>query len=1228
MPNSPHNSGVSPEGLRTYLEGVLPNSHLSIKPVNSGHQPLVLLQTDHVMAGFAFSNGDMKKSYEVLYQTFKTQFTEERGIWDELDLAFVFCVQPGKTNLDQFCSNVETDVYFCRKFVIPLFPPLSASLARLPFLPLTPLEGKTFRPASAQTFLHQCGVPTVLAKYIVIQRERGPERIVEDCISGEFGQAKELTPVANAPVAPMEGITESVRLESVTIKNFRAYRKRQTFPLGSDVTILYGPNGFGKTSFFDAIDFAVTGGIGRIASSDAHFTKVAQHLDSGSEESTVSLGFTCRGATRNIARNVKTRKDANLDGHQADRKTILAELTGRDIPAADRVENFVDLFRATHLFNQESQELTKDFSEDCCLPAEIVSRMLAFQDYANALNKADKVREVLDAALVAANKEIGELGEQISDQKKELQRLGQNVGTTASAGTIPKEFESFQHRATTLGLDIGLGQPDAAALRELRASIQARHGESQNRSRQLSNVIKDVGRLPKLRADVAALQGQLVQKETALTANEEKRVANESANQTHDGHISAIKGKLDEEQKRGPLFDWFRSTKPKYAGLLQQRKKFTSELSQIVTGIAELRASEEIASGEVRAGEARLAQIGENLKAARAKLSAVQQMLDSTTLWQANKARVKTIEQTEPSLQRSLEKARSEEKEISPQLLSLKTDEERLARQIAEVDKNQSEIKGLLSRLQGHIQTGVCPLCGHDHSSKGELIQRIQSQLERDAASTSRSELANVREKSRNLAEKLAEIKKAQQAVEAQIRSLSTERRSLQANTEKFVDSLAEIGIVAGPSESETIQALNARSQKIQGDTNELNRQLKQITEATEAARKKSDASKTSLTTRVNEETQKKAAVARNDEELELIQSDPRWGQIALETEDQSVAEEERLSQDRLNALKAELAEAQGDSVKMKEELGRVRQESVSLKNQIQALRTEIGTHQKSSTQITAALQQANLALEISEEGLLALIAEETRKQAELVSLRESASNLELVLDAVTTAAALTSLLENTRGKERALEIATGKRRQYQPWLGYFEKVLHLLSSQQSEAIATFTKEYGPRTSVIQRRLRSVYGFDDIEIQSSDSTIRVRVKRHGEELRPTDYFSQSQLQTLLLGLFLTACISQTWSGFSPVFMDDPVTHFDDLNTYAFLDLIVGLLESEVGKRQFIISTCDERLLQLARQKFRHLGERAIFYRFDAIGSDGPVVERITICDDQSLSATATGTVPS
>ena len=94
------------------------------------------------------------------------------------------------------------------------------------------------------------------------------------------------------------------------------------------------------------------------------------------------------------------------------------------------------------------------------------------------------------------------------------------------------------------------------------------------------------------------------------------------------------------------------------------------------------------------------------------------------------------------------------------------------------------------------------------------------------------------------------------------------------------------------------------------------------------------------------------------------------------------------------------------------------------------------------------------------------------------------------------------------------------------------------------------------------------------------------------------------------GLFLAACSAQTWSGFSSIMMDDPVTHFDDLNTYALLDINHGLQSSSDGERQIVISTCDEKLLQLARHKFRHLGSAAKFYRFQAIGTEGPMVSEI------------------
>ena len=316
MPSSTDNPQESFRILHSYLESALPNSQLTVEAIDSDHQPVLLLRTSHALAAFAVSNGEIARSFEILYGAFKTFYGRQEGKWDELDLAFVFCVPSTAANLDRFCSKVETDVYFCRKFVVPLNEPLAVSLARLPFLPLTPLNGRSLRPPSAQTFLRECRVPATLAKYVVVQHTHSPERIVEDCISGEFGEPQELTSTGNLSAIQPDRSSDSVLLEAITIKNFRAYRALQPIEFGSAVTLLYGPNGFGKTSVvFDALDFAATGEIGRIrASGEARFRKLARHLDGKSEDSTVSITFSRNGAVRTITRDVDDRKQAILDG--------------------------------------------------------------------------------------------------------------------------------------------------------------------------------------------------------------------------------------------------------------------------------------------------------------------------------------------------------------------------------------------------------------------------------------------------------------------------------------------------------------------------------------------------------------------------------------------------------------------------------------------------------------------------------------------------------------------------------------------------------------------------------------------------------------------------------------------------------------------------------------------------------------------------------------------------
>ena len=248
--------------------------------------------------------------------------------------------------------------------------------------------------------------------------------------------------------------------------------------------------------------------------------------------------------------------------------------------------------------------------------------------------------------------------------------------------------------------------------------------------------------------------------------------------------------------------------------------------------------------------------------------------------------------------------------------------------------------------------------------------------------------------------------------------------------------------------------------------------------------------------------------------------------------------------------------------------------------------------------------------MDVEEKEIARQLDAETKAAGRLWELRDFADSVEIAMDTATTAAALEQQRQTIRQKRRRITDVNERIEKHESWYGYFEELTRRVSARQNSAIASFAREYGPMASAIQQRLRSVYGFEGIETGSHEATIRVRVRRGEEILRPTDYFSHSQQQTLLLGLFLTACMSQTWSSLATVLLDDPIIHFDDLNTYAFLDMIVGLLGAGAGPQQFILSTCDHNVFHLARSKFRHLGTEARFYSFSAFGPDGPVVEEI------------------
>lgn len=114
-------------------------------------------------------------------------------------------------------------------------------------------------------------------------------------------------------------------------------------------------------------------------------------------------------------------------------------------------------------------------------------------------------------------------------------------------------------------------------------------------------------------------------------------------------------------------------------------------------------------------------------------------------------------------------------------------------------------------------------------------------------------------------------------------------------------------------------------------------------------------------------------------------------------------------------------------------------------------------------------------------------------------------------------------------------------------------------------------------------RMKSVdYQIDD---QNEDGKLRLNITvsaKDQDAYQPEWFFSTAQLNSVALSSFLSLAIQADAQSLNIILIDDPVGHFDDLNILGFADLLRSILE--VANKQIIITTHDETVFQIIRRK--------------------------------------------
>ncbi|MBV6734539.1 AAA family ATPase [Priestia megaterium] len=231
-----------------------------------------------------------------------------------------------------------------------------------------------------------------------------------------------------------------MKIEKVIINNFRNYAGKHVFDLTKDITIFYGDNGFGKSSFFDALEWCISGTISRFTSSieNENFKQdiinryIVSNNENGITECSVSIGFDGKFLVR------KFKVDNSLYGNIQVKITNEAHKTLKNteqqlVNSKERVDEFLSNIFAHNVGFQQglfgklmkqtyilSQDQVTEFvtSDDPAARFRSIANIMGFKPLLNLSDNTKKIYSRFNSEYQRVKEELNIINQSIVSKKE------------------------------------------------------------------------------------------------------------------------------------------------------------------------------------------------------------------------------------------------------------------------------------------------------------------------------------------------------------------------------------------------------------------------------------------------------------------------------------------------------------------------------------------------------------------------------------------------------------------------------------------------------------------------------------------------------------------------------------------------------------------------------------------------------------------------------------------
>lgn len=1023
-------------------------------------------------------------------------------------------------------------------------------------------------------------------------------------------------------------MADPLYLSSIAIQNFRPFRNCQVRVPAPGVLILAGPNGLGKSSFFDAIEWALTGRVKRLISpakgSQGELLYAHRQINgSPCDNFGVRLGFTPYDVERTAVR-----VDGEATGfvQQLKPQTSVAALLRSHRWSIDISEDALSTYlHQTHLFLQSSsdrfvyREAQQRWS-DIEGPAG-VKRMMAIQ---RGLGKATK--SALSKRVSQLERDVALADEEANAWANLIKRRDTLKANAVGGGGTPPERteENLAELEQALKLKAG-DRPVSARLQRVFQAIQdadVRLERQQNLIREGRDIVRSFGMNQGM---LHELDRQIAER-TELLRTKTSRL---QVLQAEGSHLrSSLRVLVDERAKYERKRDQVAEVQHAQVASRDTALAF-SELS---TRIATSR--EELAEVRERVREARMAlsDFEQNRRRRQELFQQRRAIHDLDVSVQALELRLNQTVGLEREQLDLTDAIANREADLVHQREELLVQEESVqeAREDLAVEiQRRDAVKAAISSIVANLVTGAetCPVCG-THYSTEELNRRMKEALKDGGEDLVRLE--------RRVAEAETEATDLRDTIDVCVQQISLMKEDLARILATRNDLSRQMARVLsspllfdGESDVESVKrridVLKKENEALLRDCLspdmedqrilELEEILNTLMHSERRAELNEVSSKEALSRLDAERRSAEAVMLRYRDIVSEMGKDPDAMIARIVVELEKVKNTSREQRDRLALLERTIASEEKNADSVRVELAALDQQRSDCSRRQATLRSQWNALGLGGNVSSEVVEKADLdSVEARRNNSIwrarhEQIVDGVGRWTAQIQLAEAEAEIDRrlrLLDVQSLDAVglrLNDNLMSVRGRlEDARKVSAGV-----VWLDgkvkeemdeYVPTLLTPLNSVAGRILSALSIFSGQRVEMQAPRRESVYPV----------SLRVMGDFAGDSLMisPEEMLSEGQLAFVSLGIMLSMSLVYRWSDWRCLLLDDPFQNNDIVRISALVDVLRGL-SHELGY-QIVVSTHDLGLADFLRRKFLAGGVETVVCRLFSSGDEGVIVD--------------------